>query len=428
MDKELKMLAIQQMVNVYRDADKVLVFDATLSRISVEASPAECLTAIEISGWMQRLWTIQEAAFAKQLYFQFKDGASKIGSLLFQYRMKRFERLCEVMSHTNVDGHGLWTLALARQLLPGIKLNTAEETVEFEGDRLANDIPDDTELTGLQLDDIFYSTSLNIGSLYLLRFPRKGVVSRRETWDWLQKTIPNRQTSMKTDETLCIGAVLGMDVSTLYSLTDDERVARILKNVGTVQSGVIFGRRQRLSQSGCTWMPSTFVSEAVPVKGSEATITEKGLQIEFPGGYLDFPPKGFLIGRNFGFTVIPANHSDSEDKEISSPGYLLSQTFGLIDPSTTTQYVIELDIEEGGCAMVQGVGKAAVILEATLGSKAPLHGVLVAPRLKRDSSGGILADYAVSLFVRKIIPKKPLRPRACAVIRSLAKDQKWIIS
>jgi hypothetical protein len=192
-DKELKKLAIRQMVNVYREADKVLVFDSTLPRISVDASPAECLTAIEISAWMRRLWAIQEAAFARQLYFRFKDGASMIEDLQLQHRLKRFLRLSEMMSPTKVEDHGPWTIVLARQLLPAMKSGTDESTFQSDNTIRTDIALDDIELTGLQLDEIFYSPSISVGSLNLLRFPTKGLVSQREIWNWLQNTLPNRQ-------------------------------------------------------------------------------------------------------------------------------------------------------------------------------------------------------------------------------------------
>jgi hypothetical protein len=74
----LKMLAIQKMEQIYRNADKVLVFDKTLQQFPLRKSPNECLTQIEISSWNERLWTIQEAAFAKELYFKFKGGITSI--------------------------------------------------------------------------------------------------------------------------------------------------------------------------------------------------------------------------------------------------------------------------------------------------------------------------------------------------------------
>jgi hypothetical protein len=92
----LKMLAICRMEQVYREADKVLVFDSRLQQVTLDTPASECLTQIEISSWNERLWTIQEAAFAKMLHFQFKDGLTSLQELLFRYRLDRFARIASI--------------------------------------------------------------------------------------------------------------------------------------------------------------------------------------------------------------------------------------------------------------------------------------------------------------------------------------------
>jgi hypothetical protein len=107
-----------------------------------------------------------------------------------------------------------------------------------------------------------------------------------------------------------------MDISTFYDLNDNDRVARLLKHVGTMKSGLTFGRRQRLDRQDYKWMPATFVSEAVPVSGPDAAITADGLQAIFPGGYLDFPPKGLMIGAgSFGCFELSSDYEDSDSDD-----------------------------------------------------------------------------------------------------------------
>jgi Heterokaryon incompatibility protein (HET) len=89
----LKMLAIRRMEQVYQEADKVWVFDSGLQQVTLDTPASECLTQIEISSWNERLWTIQEAAFAKIPHFQFKDGLTSIQELLSRYRLDRFARM-----------------------------------------------------------------------------------------------------------------------------------------------------------------------------------------------------------------------------------------------------------------------------------------------------------------------------------------------
>lgn len=63
------------MLHTYKNAELVLVLDASLEACSVRARPQERLLRITISPWMRRLWTLQEAWVAKRLAFQFSEKA-----------------------------------------------------------------------------------------------------------------------------------------------------------------------------------------------------------------------------------------------------------------------------------------------------------------------------------------------------------------
>lgn len=67
--------AILSMRKTYEQAEAVLVLDAELLCIKVPPSPEEILVRILCSTWMTRLWTLQEAALAGRLLFQFEDCA-----------------------------------------------------------------------------------------------------------------------------------------------------------------------------------------------------------------------------------------------------------------------------------------------------------------------------------------------------------------
>lgn len=72
--KDVRNLAIELMAQTYRDAAAVLVIDSVIREISSSASREEKLFYVLASGWIQRLWTFQEAALAQKLFFEFSDG------------------------------------------------------------------------------------------------------------------------------------------------------------------------------------------------------------------------------------------------------------------------------------------------------------------------------------------------------------------
>ncbi|KAK0236545.1 hypothetical protein EDD85DRAFT_907325 [Armillaria nabsnona] len=68
-------LAITLMTETYTDADKVLVLDGGLRTACKVSSPKEeCLLRITTSGWLQRIWTLQEGMLGHELHFEVMDG------------------------------------------------------------------------------------------------------------------------------------------------------------------------------------------------------------------------------------------------------------------------------------------------------------------------------------------------------------------
>jgi hypothetical protein len=243
--------AIIAMHATYFNASEVVVLDKKIQLHSI-ASPSEiAFCAIFTSGWMQRLWTFQEALLARRLTFKFSDGLYKLEALeIMKYRRSSLpSSICHV-----------WR-ALGSQLL-----------------RLRG--------TG--------STTRNIAS-----------VSRDLAW---------RCTARYTDETLAIAGVLGIDVALLLVNTegntaegnDDEpfvqwsdlcdnckaelevqnralaqrRMAITLKAVIKLPRDIIFLKSPKLSIENFTWAPETLMSRSpyrVGIETLAADCTDAGL-------------------------------------------------------------------------------------------------------------------------------------------------------
>ena len=65
--KDFRKLAIKKLASTYSQASQVLVLDVDLQRCSKFCSKTELATRILCSGWMKRLWTLQEAVMSKRL-------------------------------------------------------------------------------------------------------------------------------------------------------------------------------------------------------------------------------------------------------------------------------------------------------------------------------------------------------------------------
>jgi hypothetical protein len=79
---DAKQLALEKLPNPYIHASHVLVLDNSLTSVSSKPlHPIEKTARILTSGWMRRLWTLQEAALPKSLWFRYLDEVVSIDSL-----------------------------------------------------------------------------------------------------------------------------------------------------------------------------------------------------------------------------------------------------------------------------------------------------------------------------------------------------------
>ena len=73
------------MKSVSEAASQTLVIDSDISLLSSDSEPQEIFIRIAYSSWNSRLWTLQEAVFAKKLVFHFSDQDIELETLLKVY-------------------------------------------------------------------------------------------------------------------------------------------------------------------------------------------------------------------------------------------------------------------------------------------------------------------------------------------------------
>ncbi|KAJ5963875.1 uncharacterized protein N7479_003751 [Penicillium vulpinum] len=81
-NRDVRKEAIRLMALTYRNAAIVLVIDSGIRSVSISAPRETKLLRVVSSGWMQRLWTLQEAVLAKKLVFEFRDGLVSLEDLV----------------------------------------------------------------------------------------------------------------------------------------------------------------------------------------------------------------------------------------------------------------------------------------------------------------------------------------------------------
>jgi hypothetical protein len=220
---DMRHRAIGLMAQTYKEAEAVLVIDSGLRQISSSAPLEERMFHVVFSRWMQRLWTFQEGALAKKLYFEFSDALVPLGQFLKKVRSMAEK---EIINPVLVE-----LVSTVLRPLTGILGNS-----------------------GFSFSDVLY-------------------------------TLRSRTMSKQSDETLAVCGVLNLDGFELARISDpDQRMETFLLRIGKLPASIIFLIGvSRLEKPGFRWAPKTFMRsralEMLPER--DALCTSTGLEAEY---------------------------------------------------------------------------------------------------------------------------------------------------
>ncbi|KAL8767929.1 MAG: hypothetical protein Q9209_005717 [Squamulea sp. 1 TL-2023] len=255
---EAKRMALSQMHRPYRDAARVLVLDSSLQKVkSSRLHPTEICLRIFTSGWMRRMWTLQEGALARNLWFQFKHAPVNIKRLWIE--------LCE----TYISDVGRRGLAFdAMSVYQGLRVFNRQETV-LHGANL-----------GISLSAVDYA----------LRY---------------------RAVSVATDEPLLIGGLLNLDLTYILDGPESSRMERLWSLAPLVKRGipksVLFRSSPKLCQPGFRWAPATLLTFheepreelRIPVAEDEpGVLTAAGLRVHLAALPITIPSTAQSLPKN----------------------------------------------------------------------------------------------------------------------------------
>lgn len=242
---EAKNKVLAQMKSIYERATCVLVLDASIRLHESEGmDPEEACTRILVSGWMRRLWTLQEGALPdkRRVWFQFRDQAVNFDSLWKQ----NYETFNKDVGRKGLAGDVNWRMRTFRAFF----------------DR-------DSNTTGGDLAAV-------------------------------EAAFRHRSVSVSSDEPLLIGTLLGLDVARILNGSDETRVHRMWSLMSVADCGVpkdiLFRLGPRLREEGYRWAPSSMLfhedsNELLQImqdEGNKGTITQHGLTVRLPGYHISF--------------------------------------------------------------------------------------------------------------------------------------------
>lgn len=233
---DVRKKAIGMMAQTYSRAVAVLVLDGGLQLCDSTGSHDVKVLRVLTSGWMRRLWTLQEAVLSKELHVVFANMPQLLKDLMpHPENMLLFPHLTD----------------LAKDL-----------------DRL---------------------TKLSRYSSYSI-----GDVARSLRW---------RTTNRPTDETLAVASLLGVHPSVLVDLNPENRMIRLIQEIGKFPRNIIFLSGVKLQVPGFRWAPASFMAAhggsagglMLSTQENDAILTARGLKAMYYA--LMFPKTTFERGK-----------------------------------------------------------------------------------------------------------------------------------
>ncbi|KAL8638353.1 MAG: hypothetical protein Q9228_004488 [Teloschistes exilis] len=222
---EAKVLALKQIKTPYVNALHVLVLDSTLQRMDVMGlSPQEVCMRIFTTGWMRRLWTLQEGALPSKLWFKFKDFRVNLDAMATKAKEE------------------IWSKDIDK---------------DFSRSGLIGDI----SIIYGRLRNFFHAAE---------GLPAPNLMSVDDALEF-------RSVSVATDEPILIAGLLNLDLELKSNDSVQSRMQRLWSLISSVPDGIptniLFNRGSRLQQTGYRWAPRSLLSSN---KGHDGSLYRRG--------------------------------------------------------------------------------------------------------------------------------------------------------
>ncbi|KAK8037558.1 hypothetical protein PG991_000904 [Apiospora marii] len=366
---DMRNRAIKQIFPIFKHSCFTLVLDAGLAQLSsskdLHPSSHAAMRALA-SGWMSRLWTLQEAFLSKEIYYVFQEGSHssdrhhlEVGTLLEslkaeaeQLRNAIFAKVYHHLKHNILDherntrnpwlfdpGHNMPPLRTAKLVANTLKATSWRSTTHYFHETLSL-----ATLLGL----LYKGTAIDQNGLLLV-----------------EPSQPEREADENGDHATARDQMM----KTFWKLFNGQ-----LK--GSIPPGIIFLPGEKVNHQGFGWAPRTWMSanptdHPDPLSDTKhpAELDCSGLKVRYPGFLLDIENRNNFLFKpksKFWFPTEPSLETwygvEVEDNGRSEDG--------LIEDSSSSQLAIILSRPRPGVA--PEIGLLVQIRKTKLEGK--LHG------------------------------------------------------
>ncbi|KAJ5442416.1 hypothetical protein N7445_005423 [Penicillium cf. griseofulvum] len=256
---DVRSLAIQRMREVYLDGYRTMIIDSEMRKVNASSSThlELLLRVLYCSGWIRRLWTLQEGLSAKsRLYVMFSDKAVNISTIADELLTKLDRDKLPIMQDR------IMTYAIAVWL--SFFQHTLESASKFQ--RFVNFV-----VTPFGATDI----------------PKSQLIA----WNWFN--VATRATSKAADRPIILAGILNLDLKEIIEVKgSDERMRKFYSLLDDFPQGVLFQPGPRFEEDGMRWAMKVcqYTEELLYLSGDAGKITPRGLQITSYSSWL-FPSR-----------------------------------------------------------------------------------------------------------------------------------------
>ncbi|KAF3927794.1 hypothetical protein ABW20_dc0100944 [Dactylellina cionopaga] len=243
----------------------------------------ERTAVLYVSNWFRRLWTLQEGALAKKVYFRFRDGTEEATAYDDSFQSARWSD-SQVLAATYRMSTNFLTIlsndseeeASDEGKEGGWEGEGSEGSWESADDGAGDDeSSDDNDGWSSTSEDSTWNATVGIEPGYYSIY-----------FDQLHR----RATTRAGDETICVATVLNLDNRPLFQTEDSETRMELLASImHRHDRSVIFNTFPRLQKEGFRWLPSSYMGLACRDSPAECHtkfvkfVQGKGLMVRLPG-------------------------------------------------------------------------------------------------------------------------------------------------
>ncbi|KAL4763646.1 uncharacterized protein BDW70DRAFT_8076 [Aspergillus foveolatus] len=236
-------LAIQRIRDVYTSASRNLILDSELMLVDSRLcnKMEVCLRVLYCSGWIRRLWTLQEGLAAKdKLFVLLSDKAINIGTIPYML----FNKVDQ--GELPIFQEGIATMAAVTWY------SYFQEPTDYAS-KFHRFVVNNGDTTGQ-------------GKLI--------------AWNWFN--VATRASSKDRDRPTVLAGLLNLDVGKILKVKEaDERMRKLYSMLDMFPQDVIFLEGPRFEEYGLGWAIKTcrFTSEFTPLASDSGNITPRGLHV-----------------------------------------------------------------------------------------------------------------------------------------------------